>query len=1093
MKHLKHITLLCLLMNSCQLTFACSDQMDYTALRALYLNTDGDNWSDNTGWPDANFFNMNPTIPSSTDMSTWNGLTCINGKIIYIYLPNNNLNGSLPSEIGLLSELVEINVNDNQMISGALPIELWNLSNLNRLYMWNTDVSGSIPSAISGLVSLEEIVLTYNQMSGPLPIELTQLPNLYSIQLCGTGLTGTMPASIYNMSQLITLNLCDNNLNIGQLSSSISNLSNLEHFDIGGGNMFTGTIPLELWDLPNLRFIGLSGGSLTGQIPPAIGNLINLETLLLDDNNMSGSLPQEMKDLVNMFWISLTNNSFSGTIDDDFFDKWIQIHDVRFSSNQFTGDLPSSLGNRTSLRVVTFDNNQFSGCFPYNYKNLCTNKNNIPNTVYDFSVNSGLGSNNGDFDAFCNSDAGLCAATVDCHWIELTISTGSGPMNFSYSVTPFDYNCNGGSMTAGEYSLDESAPNTTLTYVLELDENWYNISIVNDQYNGSDLTQTIEIKELSTSNVIVPQSPIQSYFYSDVFPICSAAITNQNLTVTNNNDSGPGSLRQAITDSNCSYGKDEINILTTGTINLTTCDLSINGGDCFIILPSINDDVCIFGNGITITSNTTGRLFNSGAALLIKDLTIDNINYSTFQGGTGGAIWNGNDLTLENVTFSNNHTASAGGAIYSFGDIDMVNCTFSNNSSGDRGGAMVLKNGSCKINHSTFTDNTSTEGAAIYTWPNFPLEIENSIIANNYGDADLNLNNALVTNNTNLVGACVGACPTFFSMADPQLGPLQDNGGVTYTHALQAGSPAIDVLNIGSIVLDQRGYDIFNGEKDLGAYEFGGVDVDGCDIVEFEQTDIIGNTEEVMAHLMVGGDNTIDMNADVLYQASELIDLKPGFQVSQGSIFEAQIGPCTTTNSFVTILNPVTSPMTGKIWMDRNLGAVQAATSSTDSDSYGYLYQWGRSSDGHQERTSGTTSTLSPTDNPGNGFYILGQGSPNDWRTTPNPNLWQGANGINNPCPSGYRLPTDVELDAEVQTWSSSNAAGAYASPLKLPKSGYRSDSNGAVISNGSSGCYWTSTIGSSNSSRGLHFTNTSVGIGNNARAYGFAVRCIKN
>jgi hypothetical protein len=67
----------------------------------------------------------------------------------------------------------------------------------------------------------------------------------------------------------------------------------------------------------------------------------------------------------------------------------------------------------------------------------------------------------------------------------------------------------------------------------------------------------------------------------------------------------------------------------------------------------------------------------------------------------------------------------------------------------------------------------------------------------------------------------------------------------------------------------------------------------------------------------------------------------------------------------------VTNVATGRIWMDRNLGAMQVATSSTDADSYGDLYQWGRGADGHQIRTSDTTNTLSSTDQPADGKFIL--------------------------------------------------------------------------------------------------------------------------
>jgi hypothetical protein len=188
----------------------------------------------------------------------------------------------------------------------------------------------------------------------------------------------------------------------------------------------------------------------------------------------------------------------------------------------------------------------------------------------------------------------------------------------------------------------------------------------------------------------------------------------------------------------------------------------------------------------------------------------------------------------------------------------------------------------------------------------------------------------------------------------------------------------------------------------------------------------------------------------------------------------------------------VTNPTTGEIWMDRNLGASQVATSSTDANAYGDLYQWGRGTDGHQIRTSGTTSTLSSTDNPGHNNFITNSSSPYDWRSSQNNNLWQGVSGINNPCPSGYRLPTEAELNAERLSWSSNNAAGAFASPLKLPVAGYRAGSNGSLGQVGSLGYYWSSTVAGT-SSRNLGFNSSNTNVYSNYRALGFSVRCIKD
>ena len=217
------------------------------------------------------------------------------------------------------------------------------------------------------------------------------------------------------------------------------------------------------------------------------------------------------------------------------------------------------------------------------------------------------------------------------------------------------------------------------------------------------------------------------------------------------------------------------------------------------------------------------------------------------------------------------------------------------------------------------------------------------------------------------------------------------------------------------------------------------------------------------------------------YQGIQYPDYQP--PIPNGSVF------CQSANNVATYVLDVTST-TGKIWMDRNLGATRAAQTSTDANAYGDLYQWGRFTDGHQCRTSSTTSTLSSTDVPGNALFIL---SGRDWRSPQNANLWQGVNGTNNPCPSGYRLPTSAEWDAERLSWSSNNAVGAFASPLKLPVTGIRKYTDGEIFIN-SVGFYWSSTVIFTDSLN-LRFSDSSADatINFSSPSNGLSVRCIKN
>jgi hypothetical protein len=187
----------------------------------------------------------------------------------------------------------------------------------------------------------------------------------------------------------------------------------------------------------------------------------------------------------------------------------------------------------------------------------------------------------------------------------------------------------------------------------------------------------------------------------------------------------------------------------------------------------------------------------------------------------------------------------------------------------------------------------------------------------------------------------------------------------------------------------------------------------------------------------------------------------------------------------------VLNPTTGKTWMDRNLGATQKATSSSDAAAYGDLYQWGRGNDGHQCRNSVTTSTLSSSDQPGHGNFILAPTSQKNWRSPQNVNLWQGINGVNNPCPTGYRIPTEIEFDLDKASWSQSGSFWGLG-PLKFTLGGRRNGINGAFELVNSQGVYWTSNY-SGTLSRNFTFPIGSVSSYDRERANGYSIRCIKN
>ena len=135
------------------------------ALVALYNNTDGDNWTNRTGWL------------LSDDPCGWFGVSCSGRQVWQVVLDDNNLTGSIPAELGDLTNLATLLLGKNNL-TGPIPVELGNLTALITLVLRSNDLTGPIPVELANLTALITLWLQDNNLTGPIPVELGNLTNL---------------------------------------------------------------------------------------------------------------------------------------------------------------------------------------------------------------------------------------------------------------------------------------------------------------------------------------------------------------------------------------------------------------------------------------------------------------------------------------------------------------------------------------------------------------------------------------------------------------------------------------------------------------------------------------------------------------------------------------------------------------------------------------------------------------------------------------------------------------------------------------------------------------------------------------------------
>ena len=355
------------------------------ALTALYDATGGQDWKINDGWL------------SDAPLGRWQRvITDENGQVTGLDLGSNRLSGEIPTELGDLSNLKLLFISDNEL-TGELPQGLTGLSALESFHFhdnsglcapidetfqtWLQGIASVIGSSCALQGSLEDreaLVELYGALDGENWTNstnwLTERPirewhgvtndasgRVTGLMLEGNELTGEMPAGLGSLSNLKRLEFSNNQLT-GEIPTELGNLSSLEILVLDS-NLLNGEIPTELGSLSSLRRLELGMNRITGEIPAELGNLTSLEVLILDANGLSGEIPAELGGLSNLTSLEIVFNGLTGKIPKEL-GNLSNLTRLMLGHNQLSGEIPKELGNLSNLKWLWIENNELSGCVP---------------------------------------------------------------------------------------------------------------------------------------------------------------------------------------------------------------------------------------------------------------------------------------------------------------------------------------------------------------------------------------------------------------------------------------------------------------------------------------------------------------------------------------------------------------------------------------------------------------------------------------------------------------------------------------------------------------------------------------------------------
>ncbi|XP_028787202.1 MDIS1-interacting receptor like kinase 2-like [Neltuma alba] len=278
----------------------------------------------------------------------------------FLVLGGNQLIGSIPNELGMLKEVVELDLSRNNLF-GNIPATIGNMTNLHHIYLFSNQISGPITWEVGKLYSMETLDLLENNISGSIPPSIWNLANLSNFSVYQNNLSGYIPSSIGNLTKLTYLNLCGNKLS-GNLPSEMNNFRKLRSLHIGENN-FKGHFPQDICVGGLLANITAHRNHFTGPIPRSLKNCSNLIRVRFESNQLIGNVTNAFGVCPHLNYIDLSNNAFYGHLS-PIWGQYRNLATLKISNNNLFGGIPLELGKATKLQSLDFSWNHLTGSIP---------------------------------------------------------------------------------------------------------------------------------------------------------------------------------------------------------------------------------------------------------------------------------------------------------------------------------------------------------------------------------------------------------------------------------------------------------------------------------------------------------------------------------------------------------------------------------------------------------------------------------------------------------------------------------------------------------------------------------------------------------